>query len=387
MHFYQFVLRNVFRRRTRSALTMTGMAMAVGVFVALVGMSNGFKATFLELYQNRGVDLVVKRANAPNPLSAVMPEGIAKDIAALDGVAGIAPGLVDLVSFENLGVYNKVLQGWPLESFMYKEMKPIDGERLSEKWHGKKGLMLGKNLAETLKLKAGDKITIFDAEDFTVAGVYETFSPIENDGFVLLLEDLQKITTRPGVITGVTIKLKACDNPEELKRKTAEVRHSIEHDIAAKYKCKLEATPAADLAQSAIVLRAVNGICWGTSLIAGIMIVLFMLNTMIMSVFERTREIGILRAIGWRPWRIVKMILMEAVLLSMGGGAVGMLGAAGIILLLSRLPITKSIVRGDAPFDVMIMGFLSAILVGVLGAAYPAYRGASLMPTEAIRHE
>jgi putative ABC transport system permease protein len=106
-----------------------------------------------------------------------------------------------------------------------------------------------------------------------------------------------------------------------------------------------------------------------------------------MSVFERTREIGILRAIGWRPWRVMRMILTESVLLSLGGGVVGTAGGIGLILLLSRLPQVNGLIEGRIAPDIILKAFIIALLVGLVGAAYPAYRGARLLPTEAIRHE
>jgi putative ABC transport system permease protein len=112
-----------------------------------------------------------------------------------------------------------------------------------------------------------------------------------------------------------------------------------------------------------------------------------MLNTMIMSVFERTKEIGVLRAIGWGRWRVVKMILMESILLSLLGGAVGTVAAMLLTNVLSRFPIAAGFIEGNLAPSVILEGFLIALGVGLLGAAYPAYRGAQLLPTEALRHE
>ena len=145
--------------------------------------------------------------------------------------------------------------------------------------------------------------------------------------------------------------------------------------------------PAQELTQSAMQLKAANAMAWLTSAIALVMGTVFMLNTMVMSVFERTREIGILRAIGWRPWRVMRMILMESVLLSLSGGIVGTIVAIGLTWFLSTLPVVNGAVRGDISIAVISQGFAIALLVGLIGAAYPAYRGARLMPTEAIRHE
>ena len=134
-------------------------------------------------------------------------------------------------------------------------------------------------------------------------------------------------------------------------------------------------------------LKLANAMAWLTSSIALLIGGIFMLNTMVMSVFERTREIGILRAIGWRPRRIMRMILMESILLSLTGGVIGTGVAIGMTPFISRLPAVGGLIRSDISLSVVLQGFVIALLVGLLGAAYPAYRGASLMPTEAIRHE
>ena len=111
-----------------------------------------------------------------------------------------------------------------------------------------------------------------------------------------------------------------------------------------------------------------------------------MLNTMIMSVFERTKEIGVL-AIGWGRLRVVKMIIMESMLLSVIGGVVGALGAIALAKVLSQVPAAAGVVDGNLAWTVILEGFLIALGVGFLGALYPAYRARQLLPTEALRHE
>ena len=126
---------------------------------------------------------------------------------------------------------------------------------------------------------------------------------------------------------------------------------------------------------------------WVTSVIALIVGSIGMLNTMIVSVLERTQEIGILRAIGWRRGRIVRMILAESFSLSLIGAAVGTCLAAALIFALTQFPAAAGFVRGQVTPGVVLIGILMSLLVGFVGGAYPALRGASLPPTEALRYE
>ncbi len=160
----------------------------------------------------------------------------------------------------------------------------------------------------------------------------------------------------------------------------------IRHDIEALGK-NIEATPTAEFVEATPEIQFVHAMAWVTSMVALVIGAVGMLNTMVMSVFERTREIGILRAIGWGRWRVVRMILMESIILSITGGVVGTLGAIALTHTLANQAAVAGMVDPYVAPWVIGVGFLIALCVGLLGAAYPAYRGAQLLPTEALRHE
>jgi putative ABC transport system permease protein len=126
---------------------------------------------------------------------------------------------------------------------------------------------------------------------------------------------------------------------------------------------------------------------WGTSLIALLVAALGIANTMAMSVFERTKEIGVLRAMGWSRGRVMTLILIEAAALGAAGGGAGVLLGWGALRILGALPQTASIASTTLPVQTLLEGLLMAILVGVLAGSVPAWRGAQLSPVEALRHE
>jgi len=106
-----------------------------------------------------------------------------------------------------------------------------------------------------------------------------------------------------------------------------------------------------------------------------------------MSVLERTRELGILRALGWPARAVLGLILREAMLIGLLGGAAGTLVAFALGGLMRMAPMVGDALNLRWEWDVFARAFLVALLLGLAGGLYPAYRATRLQPVEALRYE
>lgn len=382
MGFLSLVLANIFGRLTRSALTVSGIAVAVCAVVALVGIARGFQRSLLEIYEKRGIDLLVLQANKVQQTSSVLPEELVGRIAALPGVQQASPTLSDVVALDNNDLVGVPVQGWPDDSFLLNDMDIVEGRIFTaadaqpDANGVPGGLLIGNGLAEATGAKVGGTIEVVSGAPYRVVGVFESFNVFESGSIIMPLAALQSLMLREGEVTAVMVIGRQRDEAsiEKLRRQI----EALDPKIIAK--------PTREFAENTPEMKMTQSVAWLTSSIALIVGSIGMLNTMLMAVFERTREIAMLRAIGWRKSRIVAMILWEAVLLALAGAVVGAVLALVLTKWLSQLPAGR-MVSGDISPLVVAQGFFLAVLVGLLGGLYPAYRAAQLLPVEGLRHD
>ena len=376
------VIRNVVRRKLRSGLTIVAIALAIGAVVALVGIASGFERSFVQLYDSAGIDIIVVRSGVQERFNSVLDESIGKRLAAVPGVEEAIPSLVDMISFENENIVSVPLRGAPAGAKVIDHLQILSGRHLRP--GDTQEIVLGKTVAEQLHKKVGDTVKLYDQYPYKVVGIYDAESLFDNGSLIIPIGDLQRLMERPNQVTGFTVGVV---NPAEPGNVDRVVKAIDELKDDKGKSLALQALSARNHINTITQLQAAKAMSWVTSVIALVIGTVGVTNTMFMSVFERTREIGILRAIGWRPQRIVRLILCESLAMSTLGALVGGAGAVIATRLLAKVPMVAGIIDGRISPNVLALGFLLSIVVGLIGVAYPAFRGARIVPTAALRHE
>jgi putative ABC transport system permease protein len=374
MRFSTLIARNLLRRGVRTALTVVGLGIGIAAVVALLGIAWGFERSFLTLYESKGIDLVVVRAGASTKLTSSLDESLGEKLRNVLGVRSVAGSLVDVVSFESANLVSVMVNGWDPESLLFRGVRVLKGRALTTR--DQNAAMLGRVLAINLGKKAGDMVEVA-GEPFRVVGIFESDSLFENGGLIIPRAELGKMMGREGDVTGFVVSADQAD-----RRSLDALKTRIENALPG-----VAALPARDYVQGDIQIRLAKSMAWATSAIALVLGSVGVLNTMMMAVFERTGEIGLLRALGWRRRRVLGLILGEALALGGAGSVVGSaLGFAGVRVLAAS-PTASGFIAPDLPLAVLAVGLALGVGLSVLGGLYPALRAAALDPTEALRHD
>jgi len=373
LSFIGFVWKNLRRRRLRTLLTLCGIGMAIGAFVGLVGFSRGFENEWLRIYSSSGTDIAVIQKTF---LNTSVDESAADKLKSLPIVAQATPAIFNIMDL-TLEI-NALAFGWKASSYEFESLQLLSGKPFHD---GQPEVMLGDLLAENLHKKVGDALEI-QGSQFTVAAIYHGGSALESGAVILPLDQLQLLSGLQGKVSTIHVRLRPL--PPDLSQQ--EYLKQAETQIEAALP-GLRAVPAVERAENNQFVHLAHASAFGTSLIALIIGILGIANTMAMSVFERTREIGILRALGWKRGQILILIQLEAALLGIGGGILGVAVGWYALHLLASLPQTASIVTASFSLPLISEAMGIAVLAGLIAGALPAWRGAKLSPVEALRHD
>jgi len=350
------VWRNVFRRPARTLLTAVGVGLGVGLIVALLAITNGVHRTASDLMHVGRADFGLFQSEVSDFTRSLLPESLAEKVAR-------EPGVKQVAKVKLLVDGGTLVFGLDPDEFAYRRLVVVEGER-GEVMAGDHS---GRRVGEVVRI-AG--------RPFRVGGVYHSGDRFEDLGVVLPLRTVEALAKRPGEVTSVGVAV--------------ELGHRVK-DVADRLERRYPGIAAITEPGQAIKIdtssRLIISTGWIVSLLALIVGGIGVTNTMAMSVFERTREIGILRAVGWSSGRVGVLVVSEAVgicLLALGVGcALGVLAADAFV---DRSTLS-GLISPTYTASTFAWGLAFALGVGVIGALYPAWWAIRLTPIEALRHE
>jgi putative ABC transport system permease protein len=347
--------------------------MAIGAFVALVGFSRSFEHEWERLYSSSGTDIAVVDKDFMN---SSVSQSLQAKLRAVPVVARAEPMIFNIMDITP--EVNALIFGWLDDTYEFDSLTFSSGGRFH---NGKPEIILGEALAKNMDKKVGDTVEL-QGSTFTVTGIFHGGTALETGAVIMPLDQIQQLTSLQGKVSGFHVRLRPAppgESPEQyMKRAQAQIEAAVPG---------LNAQQASERAANNQFVSVAHAVAWGTSSIALLMGILGIANTMAMSVFERTREIGILRAIGWKAWRVMLLIQVEATVLGFVGGFIGIAFGWGALHLLSTLPQTASIVSTSLSWVHFVEALAISVLSGLIAGAYPAWRGAHLSPVEALRHD
>lgn len=364
------IWKNLFRRKARTLLTIGGISIAIAVVIFLSIFADGLSSQMSELMSSEGAKITLMQSGIADISFSAINEEIGIAISDFPEVKQISGLLLQLVPVEQKP-FMLILGINPDESY-------IDHFRIVEGENGiaSGDLILGRMAADFFGKGSGDYLTIQDHE-MMISGVYETGTGFEDAGAVISLAVAQDIFLKQEQVSFYRVSVRDMDDEQLdlLKQKITDQFPQVSAYLSS------------DFGQNTPDIQTLDTISSAISLIGLIAGALATTNTMVMNVFERTREIGTFRAIGWRRKSVMGMIVGEALVLSLLGGIIGIFLGFGLASMMSQLPAFAGYFSLKVSIETLLSGILIAVMLGILGSLIPAWWASRLKPIEALKYE
>ncbi|MBN1812278.1 MAG: ABC transporter permease [Anaerolineae bacterium] len=367
------IFKNLFRRKGRTILTLVGISIGVAAIIALGAISKGLKAGFAAMTQGSQADLVISQAESMSALVSSVDETVADEVRTLPGVADVNGMLYTNALLDNTTYL--IVFGYDPDGFAIDHFRIVEGQPLAEARSVRgKPVILGRQAAESMDVGVGDALRITGSA-FRVVGIYETGSGFEDAAAVVPLQEAQTLALQPHRASVLYVKL---DDPGQADPLRARIERRFKD---------LSVATSAGFASQEELFDLLDGIAMAVAGLAVVIGGIIMTNTLWMSVFERTREIGVLRSLGWRRRRVMGMILGESVILALLGGLIGSgLGLLSLVAIRESGSVLGIFGSRLTP-DIFVRALVTVLALGVVGGAYPAWWASRLLPVEALQYE
>lgn len=404
MKIWRIAYRDLNRNRRRSILTLVAVALGLGLLVLMAGIVDGELDGIMQnsIHLQTGHLQIRDESYEEEKLSLKWedllenPQSLLDQLANVEGIRAAAPVLWSSGMLgareDNIGVRVFGMDTSAETSLPFKE-GIIAGEYLS--MDDREGLLIGKPMAESLNLSPGDQVSLLvstadeqpDEALFTIRGLYCTGVPVYDESTILLpLDKAQSFTRTENHASAIVILLEDQDDADIL----ASALEAPQFQVLTWREMNQILLDAAQMSISFMTLL---------NLVVLAVVAVIIANTLLMSVFERFREMGILAALGMKGRQILSMFLMEAFILGvigillgvlLGGLGIGYFAKYGIDIsdmagtTSAAMPVSSTIYAQFPVNDVVSLS-VTGLVITMLAALYPSWMASRLEPIEALR--
>ena len=379
-------------RKTSSILTIIGIVIGITAIISLMSIGEGLQYAVSKQLEVVGFDTIFITSGS-SFMTAFMGEGLNEDdidmVESVDGVE-MAFGILFKsipITYKKENLIGQVI-GWRSKDTekIFSQMRIFEVGNGRYFKSGERGLaILGKLAAEDVferEINIGDSVYV-KGERFRIIGILKSTANNQRDNAVFIpMEQLRDITGSKDELTMIIAKV---SDTSKIEKIADEIQEELDEQYGEGY---YQATTSEQLIESVgSIFSILTFVLGGIASIALIVACVGIANTMFASVIERTREIGVMKAIGATNYNVMEIFLIESALLGFFGGAIGSV----IGFLISQI-ITA--VAGNflpVPFEtvvtveMIVMSLLFSTIVGILSGLWPARKAAKMQPVEALR--
>jgi len=372
LNILHFLIKDIFRKKTRAILTILGISIGVCVCIIMLGVGESIKNSFKDVYGKRQIDIVIQEKDQLSILLSRLDAGIAADVKKIPSVSDATATLLYIHKIKASAV---PVFGWEQESFLFDVVELVSGRRPVA---GKKEVMAGEALFRSLKKDKEQQIKI-KGVIFNVVGAYKSTSPFEQYAAVMPLSDLQAAIREPGKASFINVRLK----PEYRAETMIE---NITKEMEISFPLTAAMRSDAFISEKTKFIVVGEQFSFLVSLITIIAVALGLANTMVTSTFEKRKFLAILLALGWQKIEIAALFVFEALIVAAVGGAIGIfLGFKGTGYIFGLTDIQAFVPELNAIFVLKIVGMILGS--AVFAAIVPMWMTLNSDPVETIRSE
>lgn len=404
VRFFKEAISSLLSNKMRTFLTMLGIVIGVAAVISMMAIGNGAQESITSSIESMGTNLIFISQNndASNPEALTLSDATAISEAATQYIAAVAPSVQNSVSVSYSGnsitaqIYGVTPEYESVRNTAVSEGSFITQSQVDERSTvAVIGVDIAEELFNTTQNVVGNKIRM-GSYVYTVIGLLEkqggSFSgSSDNQVFIPITTAQARIISRTNAhdeISMISISATSSDDMESAIEEVTKVmqnQHGIlggeENDFTV---MSQESITEAASSITGVLTIFLGGIAAISLLVGGIGI----MNIMLVTVVERTREIGLRKAVGARKRDILTQFLIEALVIGLVGGILGVLVGAGISAVISKIAaFSETVLNPKVSLSSVLLSTLFSIGVGLVFGIYPANRAANLEPVEALRTE